>query len=322
MIDTFNLPDDSLTKEVFYANGTTSWQIWTKPSNAKFVNMVLIGGGGGGGAGASSNSGAGGGGGGGCSAISRVFFHASFLPDRLYVQVGNGGLGGSQSPVVVATSGGISYVSIQPNTTTNNVIVASGAAGGGFGGAGGNGGAAGSAGTAGSIYTASLLTSLGSFQGIAGIAGLAGGTGGGATLPSITIGLSPYLLPITPGLGGCGLNASAGLNQDPNIGGRIIGTFSSTISGGTSSPTFAGPGSSGYCGLRPNSNSSSRLTFLSTGGAGGGAGGYGSVTGSGGEGGFGGIGSGGGGGGGCFFGSTNGGRGGRGGDGIVIINCY
>ena len=318
MIDTFNLPDDSLTKEVFYANGTTSWQIWTKPSNAKFVNMVLIGGGGGGGAGASSNSGAGGGGGGGCSAISRVFFHASFLPDRLYVQVGNGGLGGSQSPVVAATSGGISYVSIQPNTTTNNVIVASGAAGGGFGGAGGNGSAPGTIGAAGTIYTSSLLTSLGSFQAIAGIAGLQGGVGN-TVRASITIGSSPYLIPITPGLGGGGMTGLA----TPDTLGVIVGTpLSPTISGGTNSSTFAGPGSSGYCGLRPNSNSSSRLMFLSTGGAGGGAGGLGAVTGSGGEGGFGGIGSGGGGGGGCFFGSTNGGRGGRGGDGIIIINCY
>ena len=319
MIDTFNLSDDSLTKEVFLPNGTTSWQIWTKPANAKFVNMLLIGGGGGGGAGASSNAGAGGGGGGGCSAISRAFFHASFLPDRLYIQVGNGGLGGIAPPLTAAaTAGGISYVSIQPNTTANNVIVASGTAGAGAGGAGGNGAAAGTAGTAGSIYTASLLTPLGSFQGIAGLAGTGGGPGN-TTMTTITIGATVYLIPITPGLGGGGVSAAG----TPDTTGSIIGaSFFPTISGGTASPTFGSNAGNGYCGLRPNSNSSSRLTFLSTGGAGGGPGGYGGIVGSGGSGGFAGIGSGGGGGGASFFGSTNGGRGGNGGDGIVIINCY
>lgn len=319
MIDTFNLPDDSLTKEVFYANGTTSWQIWTKPTNAKFIYMVLIGGGGGGGAGASSNAGAGGGGGGGCSAISRVYFHASFLPDRLYIQVGNGGRGGIAPPLTAAaTAGGISYVSIQPNTTANNIIVASGAAGAGAGGAGGAGAAPGTAGAAGTIYTASLLTGLGSFVGIAGIIGQAGG-GGNATLASFNIGTAPYLIPITPGLGGGGISAAG----TPNINGNINenGIFPK-IPGGTSSPTFGSDGSNGFCGFRPNSNSSTRLPFYSTGGAGGGAGGYGAVIGSGGSGGFAGIGSGGGGGGGSFFGSTNGGKGGNGGDGLVIINCY
>ena len=38
MIDFFNLTDNSLNNQVFYANGTTSWQIWQKPNNAKSFN--------------------------------------------------------------------------------------------------------------------------------------------------------------------------------------------------------------------------------------------------------------------------------------------
>ena len=318
MIDFFNLTDNSLNNQVFYANGTTSWQIWQKPNNAKFINILAIGGGGGGGAGGSNNAGAGGGGGGGSSAISRLFINSCVLPDRLYVQVGNGGRGGIQSPVSAATSGGISYVSVQPNTSSLSVVVASGNAGAGFGGQGQNGASPGTAGVAGAADSGSMLSQLGFYQTISGIIGQAGGPGS-SILSSITLGVSPYILPITPGMGGSGLSAGGTPDSTGNI---IGGGFIPTISGGTSNPTGGTQGSNGYYGLTPNSNSSSRSPFFSTGGAGGGAGGYSLIVGFGGTGGAGGYGCGGGGGGASYTTSTNGGRGGRGGDGLVIITCW
>ena len=51
MIDTFNLSNGDLNNQVFYTKGSSDWQIWQKPSSAKMVSILIIGGGGGGGAG-------------------------------------------------------------------------------------------------------------------------------------------------------------------------------------------------------------------------------------------------------------------------------
>ena len=54
MIDFFNLSDNNLDSQVFYTKGT-DFQIWQKPSYAKMVCILCIGGGSGGGAFAASN---------------------------------------------------------------------------------------------------------------------------------------------------------------------------------------------------------------------------------------------------------------------------
>ena len=97
MIDIFNLPDDSINRQVFRVNssGSTGWETWSKPNGISFVYILCIGGGagGGGGRGNSNNVGTGGGSG-GSSAWSVGTFPACFLPDTLFVQVGKGGDGG------------------------------------------------------------------------------------------------------------------------------------------------------------------------------------------------------------------------------------
>ena len=67
MIDVFNILDGSPLNQVFYTKGSTDWQVWQKPNNAKMVSILCIGGGGGGGSGqarAGSSTGRGGGSGG------------------------------------------------------------------------------------------------------------------------------------------------------------------------------------------------------------------------------------------------------------------
>jgi transketolase C-terminal domain/subunit len=130
MQDIFNIPNNDEFNQVFYATSGTSsssnWLIWSKPKKAKFIRIWMLGGGGGGGAGqsilaASRN----GGGGGGSSSISGGIFTANLLPDILYVWVGIGGKGAPTGFIGGGggSAGDASYVSIRPNTTTQNVVL-------------------------------------------------------------------------------------------------------------------------------------------------------------------------------------------------------
>ncbi len=48
-MDIFNLPNNDINNSVFYNIGSgDTWQTWTKPRNAKFIYLNVIGGGGGG----------------------------------------------------------------------------------------------------------------------------------------------------------------------------------------------------------------------------------------------------------------------------------
>ena len=49
MLDVLHINDGSFNKRIFYANGGTSFQTWTKPRNAKFVHILCLGSGSGGG---------------------------------------------------------------------------------------------------------------------------------------------------------------------------------------------------------------------------------------------------------------------------------
>jgi hypothetical protein len=318
MIDTFNIPDNSLNNQIFYSttSGSTSWQIWQKPNGVKFVNFFLLSGGGGGGGGRSgTGGGAGAGGGGGSSSITSGLFPASFLPDTLFIQVGNGGLGGSAG--VAGGRGGLSYVSIIASATTNAIIMQSGGAGPTGGGTTTStpGGIAGTAGTV-WTYTNHIFPQLGQ---ITTLIGVDGGAGGSATVAPTDL---EVLKIVTGGGGGGGTLSTAGGTDGADIlNTSFVLNFLPTISGGTSGATGVREASSGYIANIPSTNSSIRLPFINTGGAGG----YGSSATSNinaGGGGAGGYGCGGGGGGGAFNSGRIGGSGGRGGDGIVMITCW
>ena len=83
MIDLFNLADNSQYNQVFYAKGTTDYQIFNKPANCKFINIFCLGSGagGGGGQGGAVATARRGGGGGGSAGYSIGFFSANQLPD-------------------------------------------------------------------------------------------------------------------------------------------------------------------------------------------------------------------------------------------------
>lgn len=307
MIDFFHLSENSQHSQVFYTNGTSTWQVWQKPNSCKIVSIFCLGGGGGGGAAQSGASGTTrrGGGGGGSASYSIGMFAASQIPDTLFLRVaqgGAGGVGGSSS--ISGGAGTLSYVSIQPNTTTINVLLASGGStapgGGGSGPSGGAGGVGGTAwGRSAISYLGQVVTNTGQ----------AGGTGQTNATPSIIIpgGLT------SSGAGGAGTNLSVQFD-----GGAIAGAgFMPQLAGGINTGSIDDRnGSGGYNTLITSLNGSSSTPLFFSGGSGGAS----ANLSIGGDGGAGAFGCGGGGGG---VGVTAGaGYGGRGGDGLVIINCY
>ena len=288
MIDYFNISNTGLGTQIFYPNSsgitsTLEWQIWQKPKNCKFVYFMVIGGGAGGGSGTSGAAGTtrNGGGGGGSSAVTKGLFPTNLLPDILYVFVGKGGDSGQ--------SGSLSYVSIEPDTTSSNLILASGnqsflpTT---------NGGAGGTA----FLPSSTILSCYGIVESNAGNTGGLGGSGAGNTETqdnSITGGGA----------------AGAGVVSTSSSGGNIAqGLFTPLISGGAAGRN---DGYSGVFSQFPSIHSTSNAPLYFTGGSGGGS----NNTSIGGAGGKGSYGSGGGGGG----AGVTGGAGGKGGDGLVII---
>lgn len=300
MNDIFNIPDNSVNNQVFYCKGNTDYQIWNKPANCKFVNIFCLGSGSGGGGGTpgTATTARKGGGGGGSGGYSIGFFAASQLPDILFVQVGIGGNGGAGA--TNGGSGALSYVSVQPNTTTINVLMQSGLAAATPGQGTGNGG------TGSTQWTGNILNNLGLVTSYAGV----NGTSGAISFPGADVTITTI---VSGGASGGNTSTAAAF-----VGGSILGSgFINTIQGGAlgSGSTTGGTGSDGYI-ANLIGNSANRQPMFFTGGAGGGA----SVSGQGGQGGAGAYGSGGGGGGAGF--TALAGSGGKGGDGLIIITCY
>ena len=308
MIDYSNTPSIN-NHQTFFALGSTTWQTWQKPKNCKFVYITAIGGGGGGGSSGNVAGTSAGGGGGGASSITSILIPAALIPDTLYVQVGMGGTGGSGASV--GSSGGLSTISILPNTTATNVIIQSGSVAG-VGGSNGNTSVgSGTGGAGGTVFTKSsgFLSNLGTFSSIVGDVG---GNAGYGTNGSTKTALSTMAL--------CGGGGGAGkLSGTDFAGGSILaGGVLGRVAGGTGG-VAASNGNGGIITIIPNllSYSSTEFPFASTGGSGAGSNQNGT---GGGNGGNGAIGSGGGGAG-ALVGGT--GRvGGNGGNGIVFITTF
>lgn len=278
------------------------FQIWQKPKGASFVFMTCIAGGGGGGGGFSRAAGAdgGGGGSGACSGIVRFNCPAVFLPDTLYIQVGDGGLGG-----VASGAGGAglnSFVLTSRTAVLPNIICYSGVNTPG-GGGGGTGAAAGGAGTVPTIALIQPCNAWGIWMALAGNAGVLGGLHTGQAGTNVVAWANNALGIGAGGAGSTGANFAGG-NVSPtallDIGNQ--GIYHNAINLASGGAAGGGNGDPGACRITPLFNS---------GGAGGGS----NDAAVGGAGGNGGYGSGGGGGG----AGTTGGRGGNGGSGLVVI---
>jgi|694.fasta_scaffold17143_18 hypothetical protein len=271
--------------DVYSTAGTFTW---TKPANAKLVNVVVISGGGGGGSGRKAGiaAQASGGGGGGGGSYSFRDIAASLLNATELVTVGSGGTGGA---------------SVTANSTNGTIGVAGGNSS--FGtwvqvnGGGGAGTATTASGPAGAGSSSRAMFPGGN--------GSAGGGGAGALTGGSNVNVSS-----AGGGAGGGLPASATVGFSGSAGGTALGSW---FSGGTASGgTIGGNGASA-----PNVAAG----FAASGSAGGGGGS--SVTGNAGNGGNGGLYGGAGGGGGAALDNVgNSGAGGAGAQGIVIVTTY
>ena len=311
MLDVFDIPTKSKANTKIYFGGVaTGPQVWQKPRGASMIRIFAVGGGGGGGAGApaGAESTSAGGGGGGSSAQGSITYPAWAIPDRLFVQPGNGGLAGTAGVGGTGTASSV-YINVISTTAQDLLISVNNGAGGGVG-SGATAGAAGGSGASAGASNAPLcgLALAPVFISTSGQVGIIGGT----TIAGAALTLPTTGLVVTGGTGGGGIGAAAstgfagglfttpGYPFPPQAGGIAGGT--TTSSGGRGSNGFQVPGLLYFYG--------------GTGGASsGGAGG------SGGDGGAGSYGCGGGGGGGTFTGGTQS-KGGAGGPGLVIITSW
>lgn len=274
--------------KIFATTGSTTW---TKPDNAKSVNIQLFGAGGGGGGGRKDNTAAtvkaGGGGGGGGSYLN-ITVPASVLGANESVTIGAGGAAGAAATATIGS--------------------------GGSGGAGGN-----------TLFGAFIC--FGGGGGFTNTTGQANGGGGflnanagGASVPAGNAnGGSPTSAAVITQYGGAGgggggsVTTASGVGQGADGGRSNVLNFAGGLGGlRTGNPTTLG---------QPGTNNTLASTGLFAVGSGGGGGGPGLAV-SGGNGGAGGFPAGGGGGGGATETGATSGAGGVGGAGMAIITTY
>lgn len=277
--------------QIFSTAGAATW---TKPANAKMVEVYGCGSGGqgGGGQGGNAATARGGGGGGGGGAYGYRQFVASVLPSSVTVTVGakGTGAGGGSSAGAGASPGGNGAASSFGSFFSTN------------GGGGGGGAASGAGGTPGLAGTSTAANSPGS---TAGTPGATGGKGVATAAPATTP-LDSWSS--APG-GGGGAGATTGNAPQAASPGGGNGAGDTPGVAGTSSnsaPTDGGNGAH-----------TANADWPGTGGGGGGAG-LGTLAGK--NGGTGIFGSGGGGGG--VGSGAAGGNGGNGGDGFIVVVTY
>lgn len=274
-------------------------QVYTVPSGAKFVRVLLIGGGGGGGSGAKGPATSGGGGGGGAGGVSIWDFTAASLgvsQTVTFSNVATGGNGGAgQATIGTAGNNGV----IGSDVRFGNFLRAVGGGGGGSGAVGGGGSSG--AGGAGNVGQ-----------------GTGGGSGGGAGAGSDSVPptVAAYSFTgVVPMGGGGGAGSSVGVGNPGGRGG--VASFASgqffNITGGTAGlANTTGAGTAGGNGTG--------YGFLGSGGGGGGSGAgvNGGLVGGGGAD----FGGGGGGGGSCENTGSSSAAGGQGGKAAAIIIAW
>jgi hypothetical protein len=296
MISGFNyITQQQENKWIFYAAGN-SWQVWEKPDGCNMIHIVVIGaGGGGGGAYQRGPTASGGGGGGGASSgISTTMIPAYVIPDKLHIQVGQGGAGGTN--LGGGGSLGPTYISLVPDITNTycNILISNTGTGG--------GGAGSSVGVVGGLNTSTWSTP---FSGWGKYVNILGGQAGGGGRNVDTANFDQTRI-VGAGVGG----AYAAVSTDV-AGKSILSSYKqpSSVVYSIGEPVGVSGGGSGG----PNLMSPQPQFFA-------GAGGAAIRTTNNVNGGNGGIGCGGGGGGVNLLGGSS--TGGRGGTGMVIITCW
>jgi hypothetical protein len=228
--------------QIFRGGDTNISKDWVKPQGASFVWFTLIGGGGGGGGNYDGVPGDDNAGGGGASGnVTNFMCPAFFLPDRLQVAVGKGGLGaayaGLLTPGASGSVGQSSQILYQQKAGNGYRLLE--ASGGGGGGGAPDGSTPGAGGTAAVVNTGLAITAAGFYSSTAGQNGASA---------EISVGFTTFLL---GGSGGTHLNEVTGYygySASPAVGYGQIQPIIQSISGGVAKSPFG----AGGCGAAPS----------------------------------------------------------------------